>query len=697
MLGDIFQLPIWTIYLLNGVKSMINDINVKIETLYKEIEVQLEVNLEVAEQLISKYSGLLKDTRYYSLQATLMFYKGDIEKAIEKLNEGLKMHPFDYDMHFNLGFLLGETNEYAIGIRHYLLAAIYSIDEKDNKTAVENVERLIQESYSSGNQNINSDDLEKIKKEISIADGRVYPLNLNGKSLIRKITEIDQNNAYLVNMYKSYQIIDIDSQSRFYFKTELINGEKVSEFYSITTDCSFIIPLSLIEANTNIKIEFNDKITVLEQNSLSINKYHYIKFNESGKLTIKTDNTIFLGKPILLKRDINKPKLVMKIFVDGLAYTEIQNQRLEQLMPNTAAFFKDGFIAENCFINSEWTLPSKASINTGKYATKHRLLHPEYNYDFEKDNKLMAEYFKESDYYTTRIDTNWRTTAGFGYYKGFERLIYQNFLGGMDCRDVVLEAIEHLSSFKDTNNMITLSLMDLHNVPDEIENHLFSEVNTNISMKRNQRKKGPTSVLTEYDEVKIYKYQQEIKRVDIFLGILFDFLNKYYKKEEFVIVLHSDHGQTFLDKEGNLYNECRIKVPFMMLGKNVPNVVSNEIIETVDILPSILKFSDLELPTDIDGKLPKSLGGKDEREFAFTQIIHPNQPYRAIITEKDYTFILETKENVGNDLSISFSEYTTRYLNNETKKDESKKYLRKIDEFESYIFSHIKDFSRWDK
>ncbi|WP_107947367.1 sulfatase-like hydrolase/transferase [Lysinibacillus parviboronicapiens] len=672
---------------------MISERIVEIQNLFKEIEIQLGVDLEVAHELIEQYGKLVQDARYFSLKSTLCFYQGEINKGIDILKEGLKKHSFNFDIHYNLGFLYGEIKDYLNAIKHYLFSAKYSNNIDDKKSADENVERLLKE-FALTDVMFKKEKIAEIVKKVNVQDGRMYPLDLNGESLIRRIIKYESEKSYLVNMYQSFQVTNINKESKFYFKTELINGEQVEAHYTYNSDAPFVLPLSLTEDDTVIKVTYNNKIVDFEENTLPINKYNYLKFNEPGELVIETNKSIFIGIPILLKIRKDKPKLVMKIFVDGLAYDVLEEEGLKNIMPNTAAFFKNGFNAGNCIINSEWTLPSKASINTGTYPTKHRLLHPEYHYSFEEHNKLMAEYFKEAGFYTARFDTNWRTTAGFGYYKGVDRLVYESFHGGMDCRDVVTEAIEHISSFKDTNNYINLSMMDLHNVPDEIESHLFSEVNTDITMKRNKRQKGSTSVLTKYDEVKIYKYKQEIKRIDIFLGILFGFIQKNYDKSEYLVVLHSDHGQTFLNKEGTLYHNNRIKVPFMMQGKDVPSANVYEIIETVDILPSLLAYSNIEVPKGIDGKLPKALGGTIERDYAFTQIIHPNQPYKAIITEKDFTFILETKENVDNNLTISFSEYSTKYINKNTKEDVSIQYLEKVEFFESYIYSNIKEFIR---
>nr|WP_253944692.1 sulfatase-like hydrolase/transferase [Paenibacillus sp. NEAU-GSW1] len=391
------------------------------------------------------------------------------------------------------------------------------------------------------------------------------------------------------------------------------------------------------------------------------------------------------------------PKLVFKIFIDGLSYKFLEQKGLENVMPNAYAFFKEGFISKNSYATSEWTLPSKASINTGKYPTNHKLLHPNFTYNFEKYNKLMAEYFKEAGYFTTKICTNWRTTPTFGYYKGFDRILYQNFIGGMDCKEVIMEAIEHLEAFSGKNQFLSISLMDLHNVPDEIENNLYAQVNTDIFYRLNTQNKGETSVLTKYDENKIIKYYEEIKRVDIFLGVLFDYINKKYNSEEFLVVLHSDHGQTFLEKENSISHESRRKIPIMIKGKGIPSLMSDETIESIDILPIMLHQCGIKIPDNIDGKLPKCFGGESERQFAFTQIIHPNQTYKVAISDDQHNFQFETEKKVGNDLTVCFENYTMMLLDKHTNRDEKDVYVEKLKFYEKVVFEHIKEFIRWNK
>ncbi|WP_053417767.1 sulfatase-like hydrolase/transferase [Viridibacillus arvi] len=661
----------------------------RIEGLYEKYKSALENNLDLAMNITRIYGENVKDARYFSMLATIYYMKGSVDKGISTIKEGLGTNPFNVDLHMNIAFLYEMAQNYTSALEHYMISSEYSGNKNDNEIN-ENIYRLLREVSIILNEN---ELYNKLQFKVKKADGRNYPLDENGESLIRKASE---NNPFLVNLTSQFTNVNIDNASRLFFKTELVSGEKITSEFKYTNNKPCIIPISLIELNTEITVIQNSNTYEFNSQTLSINKYEYLKFSQTGTIIIKTNNPIFVGKPITDSFKNEKPKLVMKLFIDGLSYKFIESKGFKELMPNAYQFFSKGFISKNCFINSEWTLPSKASINTGNYASRHKLLHPELVYNFEKSNKLLAEYFSEEGYYTARFDSNWRTTPRFGYYKGVDKIIYQNYLGGMDCKAVIMEAIEHISSFKNTNNFIALSFMDLHDVADEFDQHLHSSLNTDISMKKSKINKGVTSVLTNYDPVKVYKYENEIKRLDVFLGILLDYIQKNYHEDEYIVILHSDHGQTFLSPENSLYQEERIKIPFMMRGKGVPNIESDELIESVDILPAILTLTGFNTPQNIDGKLPKCLGGNTAKKHTFMQIIHPNQPYRAIITDQHHTFILESINNVSRDLSIFLNDFTISLVNKITKNEEKQYFEEKIEEYENLIFDNISTFLKWN-
>lgn len=664
--------------------------------LAKEIEESIATNnLNQAEQKLEAYSTNINNSTKYCYKAILNFQNGDVESAIDELKKGAMEHPFSFNIYYNLGFMYHASQEIELALESFFNAVKLGLTEDDKQEALKEIQNIINDNNSTGKSSITQSQVDELKKVLNQHDARVYPIDKNGSSLIRKPQNVDSSDEYMVNMYKTVNVPDVDLNSRMFFKSELIKGESSRSKKRFSTEGPVVIPISKINHSQSIEIKVNGEKYKFTKDTLKINQYHYIRISEPGDIEMSADSEIFIGDIIELEPRKKPVKLFLKIFVDGLSYQFLEDNGLKEVMPNTYEFFEKGFISRNCYTTSEWTLPSKSSINTGVYATKHKMLQPNHLFTFNDSQKLLAEYFQEQGYYCANICTNWRTTPALGYHRGFDRMIYQNFLGGMDGKEVIMETIEHLMSFDKTNNFMTISLMDLHNVPDEIESHLFSQVNTDITDRIYKNKIGTTSVQTKYDESKVAKYQEEIRRVDGILSVLYDYILKNYSEDEFVLTLHSDHGQSFLEDEFSLLSDNRLKIPFMMRGRNIPVSQSNELIESVDILPSILNSCELNSSTEIDGRLPKVLGGDVERKFTFTQIIHPNQTYKVGIHEKYVSYYLETKHLVLDDLTICLENYHSYIVDKESGEDITEANLKKKARYDEFVFNEIKDMLRW--
>lgn len=670
----------------------------KIEN-YKKKALAIESNIEAqaiekSEILLEQYSKEIQNSLKYCFRAILNFQSGNVSEAINELVEGTRQHPFNYNIYYNLGFMYGSNDEYELALEAFFHALKYSASEDERRQAISEIQIIINKNKENGKQVHSS--LQKRIDEFHLllkqTDGRAYPLDVNRNSMIRKIQFEKSKEEFMLNMYQSLNMNDVDSASRMFFKTELIKGEGSNGKRIINSIGPVVIPISQIDSSSKITFKINGEKLKFVKYPFTQNQFHYIRIEEPGKIEIKSDSKIFIGSPIEMK-PIKKPiKLSLNIFIDGLSYQFLEDNGLEKVMPNTYRFFKGGVISSNCYTTSEWTLPSKASINTGLYSTEHMMLHPDHLYIFKDSQKLLSEYFQSGGYYCTSIGGNWRTTPTLGYHRGYNRMIYQNY---MDSKEVIMETIEHLMSFEDANNFIDISLMDLHNVADGFESHLYSQVNTNITDRINKNNKGSTSVQTKYDISKIAKYYQEIRRLDGILSILYDFLEKTYSEEDFVITMHSDHGQSFLEEDFNLLSDNRLKVPFMMRGRNVPAEESKELIETVDFLPTILECCELEQPTVINGKLPKVFGGERERNYTFSQVIHPNQPYKALINDKYLSYYLEAQHPVLKDLSICLEGYKSYILDKKSGLDVTEQNLEKLNQYDEVVFNNIKNMLRW--
>lgn len=667
---------------------------------YKYLAEQIEYhinhnNLEKAKTLLSEYSSEISNSDTYAFQGIINFQEGKLEVAIEIFKKGVKEHPFNFSLHFNLAFIYGIVHRFDESFENYFYAIRYSLTEQEKENALNGLEEVSklaveERAYSQETLQVKIKELEAILQQ---ADARVYPLDVNGVSMIRKPQHKDTPDEYMINMYKTLNVSDVNTQNRILFKSELIKGRVLQGEREWITTGPVVFPISKIDHNNPIDILVNNECYQFTRKHLPSNQYNYIRISEPGNIKITSKEAIFVGNPIELKPKEKPVKIVIKVFIDGLSQQFLEDVGLEVAMPNTYNFFNKGIIATNCSTVSEWTLPSKASINTGVYPSEHGILQPDHKFTIK--DKTLAEYFKEQGYYCTSISGNWRTTPSLGYSKGYDRMIYQNFLGGFDAKEIIMEAIEHLNSFSDLNNFMGLTIMDLHNVPDEIESHLYSQVHTDIKNKINEKKRGTTSVQTKYDKNKIKKYLQEIKRVDKLLAILYDFVTKHYDQDEFSIVLHSDHGQSFLNNSFNLLGDHRVKIPFMMRGNCVEPQKTNELIESIDILPAMLYSSHLDVPKEINGILPKSLGGEYERGFTFSQVIHPNQPYKVRIKEKKISYYLETQNIVSPDLTIDMTNCISKIIDNFSNNDVTEHYIEKKEFYDLYVLNKVKKMLRW--
>jgi len=151
-----------------------------------------------------------------------------------------------------------------------------------------------------------------------------------------------------------------------------------------------------------------------------------------------------------------------------------------------------------------------------------------------------------------------------------------------------------------------------------------------------------------------------MKRVDYHMKSLYNFIEENYSDEEFLISLVSDHATSAtIDTKSKASILCKEKtnVPFMIRGSGHKDINSLELIENVDILPSILSSCNIEFDEDsIDGKLPKELGGNG-KDFIFTESIFAGQTYKASIKDDLYECFLEGTSPTDDSGEIDVTSY----------------------------------------
>ncbi|MDA8052488.1 MAG: sulfatase-like hydrolase/transferase [Rhodospirillales bacterium] len=128
-------------------------------------------------------------------------------------------------------------------------------------------------------------------------------------------------------------------------------------------------------------------------------------------------------------------------------------------------------------------------------------------------------------------------------------------------------------------------------------------------------------------------YQGLVQQIDDHLGRLFDLMERLGRWEDTLVIFTSDHGDYLGDHwlgEKELFHDTIQRVPLIIAHpEGVRGVVAEELVSTIDVLPTILEGLGISLPSHrIEGHslLPRLLAGAD------------SAPRRAVFSELDYSF-----------------------------------------------------------
>ena len=113
----------------------------------------------------------------------------------------------------------------------------------------------------------------------------------------------------------------------------------------------------------------------------------------------------------------------------------------------------------------------------------------------------------------------------------------------------------------------------------------------------------------EFDDKQVQaSYYAMIEQVDHEFGRILDYLNAEGLRDNTIVIFTSDHGESLGD-HGLLYKGCRFyegltRVPLMISWPThfLQCVYSHELVELVDIVPTIYEMLDIDIPYYVQGK-----------------------------------------------------------------------------------------------
>lgn len=407
-------------------------------------------------------------------------------------------------------------------------------------------------------------------------------------------------------------------------------------------------------------------------------RFYYLPIREAAEVELQSRDDLIIGNPIPLRQaKPHKRRLVMVLFIDCFASDVLERISFERDLPNLHRFFSKGCIFENCYSGSNWTIPGVATIVSGQPLIRHRMYHPRQNNVVGTGYPILSELLQRDGYLTFQACGNWRKTPSYGYVKGFDRTVFRSQL---NLPEAIHATIDHLRAFPERDNFLWLSIFDAHHhlahLPD-VANQLAAPLQSADYFEEAEK----TPLQLRRDEARIYRYIEELKRIDYLLGPMLNLLETEYAEDELLVAAVSDHGTGYLTDDRAELKREKVRVPFMIRGAGITPGASGEIVQNTDILPSLLHFAGITCPPDVSGRLPERLGGASQRSYALSEIMYPGAPYTATIKDTDYEFYFEAgavkddgsfahdapkvslfrRDDSKTDLANSFPELVARY------------------------------------
>ena len=287
--------------------------------------------------------------------------------------------------------------------------------------------------------------------------------------------------------------------------------------------------------------------------------------------------------------------------------------------PAIDAFARGAVLFENASSSSSWTLPSLTSLWTSLWCRTHGCTDVEKRLD--PSFETWAETLRDAGWDTALVGGHLFLEPGYGLTQGFthvdaEIVQTDSTIASQEVTDRGLAFLGHKAAARDgTPWLLWLHYFDPHDayLPHEGISEAFGT------------------------ERKIDLYDGEIAYTDRHVGRLLEGLERLGLARDTVVVLTADHGEEF-GEHGNhghgytLYQEV-VRVPLLVRAPGLAPRRVDELVRSVDVLPTVLALAGVEPRRPIEGRslLPLVAGGELDDRAAVSEVSwHATQDMRAL-------------------------------------------------------------------
>jgi N-acetylglucosamine-6-sulfatase len=348
----------------------------------------------------------------------------------------------------------------------------------------------------------------------------------------------------------------------------------------------------------------------------------------------------------LLSTSNNKPRNIIFILTDDQRFDAFGFLKAQPFIktPNLDRLAKEGAYLPNAFVTTSLCSPSRASILTGLYAHKHKVID---NQNPVPDNLIFFSQYLQKAGYQTALVGKWHMGGahddpqrGFDYWVSFKgqgsylpeknglnvngRHVAQKGYITDELTDYALDFLNHRDKKKPF--MLYLSHKAVHDnfIPAERNKGMFKNFSFNppLTMQTGKHEGAPMWLQNQrnswhgvdfpyhsnLDIGEYYKrYAETLYGVDESVGRIIDYLKQQGLLESTLIIHMGDNGFQFgehgiIDKR-TAY-EASMRVPMIAYCPELikPGTVVKQVVANIDIAPTILEVAGLRAPNYMDGK-----------------------------------------------------------------------------------------------